>query len=368
MFKSARSSLVFAVAAVVVAFFLRSLANDGRKLQLSLSCRFVRLFDGLSSIKEHEHRSIDFARFMMRQMHLLSWHTPVVFSADQVILVDPVDNVTVRIYSSNPIEDLQHRAANELQPVIVYFHGGGWTLGDIDSHDGICRRLTHLTGFTVVSVHYRRAPQFKFPTAAEDAYMAVRWVVKNHQSLGIDPFKVVVAGDSAGGNLAAVSAMLARDRQEPSIALQVLIYPVVAGSMVTPSVLEPENQCLLTGDSKNWFWLRYTTSMDDMRSPYAAPLFATTHEKLPSAVVLIATYDVLRDEGIAYVEALQRGGVSTRVLRYDDIHGFFGLDITSYGTQAVQDIAAAIVEHFQDGGPSHAHRAASGAVDGVQAS
>jgi len=224
--------------------------------------------------------------------------------------------VPVRIY----------RPADGELPVVVYFHGGGWVIGDIETHDGHCRELANKLNSVIVAVDYRLAPESRYPAAAEDCYAATKWVSENASSLRVDAARVAVMGDSAGGNLAAVVALMSRDRGGPSIACQVLVYPITDYPLTTSSYEEFANDHLLTKDAMQWFWEQYVPSEADRTERYCSPLRALRGESLadlPPALVLTAECDPLRDEGEDYGRRLTDAGVSCRVIRYDGaIHGF----------------------------------------------
>ncbi|WP_088035022.1 alpha/beta hydrolase [Evansella clarkii] len=209
-------------------------------------------------------------------------------------------------------------------PALVYYHGGGWVIGDLDTVDVPCRLLTNQANCVVVSVDYRMAPEHKFPVPLNDSYAAAKWVVENAASINADKDRVAVGGDSAGGNLAAAVSLMARDRGEFSIAFQMLIYPVTNHSFATPSYLENGEGYFLTKDSMVWFWNHYLKNEEDGKNPYASPLQAEDLSGLPPALVLTAGFDPLRDEGEAYAERLKEAGVEVEVTRYEGmIHGFF---------------------------------------------
>ncbi len=229
----------------------------------------------------------------------------------------PAGDIPVRIYTpavSGPV------------PVLVFYHGGGWVIGNLDSHDGICRQLANAVGCVVVSVDYRLAPEHPFPAAAEDAYAAARWVVAHAASLGGDPARVAVGGDSAGGNLAAVVALMARDRGGPPLVYQLLIYPVVDAPGDRASYRDNAEGYLLTASSMHWFWNHYHAGNVAERHPYACPVRAEDLRGLPPAHVITAEYDPLRDEAEEHAERLRAASVPVTLTRYDGmIHGFFGM-------------------------------------------
>ncbi len=227
-------------------------------------------------------------------------------------------SIPVRIY----------RPGADQSGVILYFHGGGWVFGGLDSHDETCRRLCAGTRQAVVSVDYRLAPETRYPGAAVDCYDATAWVVANGDSIGVDAQRLVVAGDSAGGNLAAVVSQMARDRGGPAIALQLLVYPVADADFDTGSYIANAEGYLLTRRAMQWFWDHYVPQTDRRSEPYASPLRGNL-ANLPPALVQTAEFDPLRDEGEAYAAALQAAGGTAQLTRYDGlIHGYFSMQET----------------------------------------
>ncbi len=213
-------------------------------------------------------------------------------------------------------------------PVVVFFHGGGWVIGSIESHDATCRSLANASGCMILSVEYRLAPEDKFPAAADDAYAAAKWAAEHAAEFGGDSARLAVAGDSAGGNLAAVVALMAKERGGPSLSFQLLIYPVTDFKLDTPSYVENAEGYFLTRDSMHWFWKHYLQSDDDGAHPFASPLRAGDLSGLPPALVMTAEFDPLRDEGEAYAERMRQAGVPVVATRYDGmIHGFFGMSL-----------------------------------------
>lgn len=215
-------------------------------------------------------------------------------------------------------------------PIVVYFHGGGWVLGNLDSHDGICRGLAREAGCVVVAVDYRLAPEHAFPAAPEDCYAATRWAAQHAERLKGDPARLAVAGDSAGGNLAAVVAHMARDRGGPALVAQALIYPITDLRMRTASYDENADAPILTRDDMIWFRKHYIRCLDDALDPLASPALAENLSGLPRALIVTAGYDPLRDEGDLYGERLLAAGVPVTMRRYDDLtHGFLGMGLIS---------------------------------------
>lgn len=230
-------------------------------------------------------------------------------------------------------------------PVAMMFHGGGWVIGDLDTADCQSREVCRGAEVVVVSVDYRLAPEHPFPAAAQDCYSATKWAASHADEYDGDPTRLAVVGDSAGGNLAAVIAQMARDRGGPSIAFQLLVYPVTDGvNFDRASYRDNADGYLLTAESMQWFWNHYAPAPDDRRNPYASPLLASDLSALPAALVMTAEYDPLRDEGEAYGHALAAAGVDAEVIRYDGfIHGFFAHSQTIDAVRgAMSDACAAL--------------------------
>jgi len=233
-------------------------------------------------------------------------------------------------------------------PVFVYYHGGGWVLGDIDTHESLCTAIANAAGCLVVSVDYRLAPEHKFPAAVDDAYAAARWVADNAASFGGDPDRMAVGGDSAGGNLAAVVALMARDRRMFQPVFQVLIYPVTDHNFNTPSYTENAEGYLLSREDMRWFWDHYLAHVEDGDHPYASPLRARDLSRLPPALVITAEYDPLRDEGEAYATRLRHAGVAVTLSRYQGlIHAFIRhTERFDKARAAIREVADALKRAF----------------------
>ena len=225
------------------------------------------------------------------------------------------------------------------KPALVYFHGGGWVTGDIETHDGICRTLANAADCVVASVDYRCAPEHTFPTAAEDAYAALRWVAEHAETVGVDARRLAVCGDSAGGNLAAAVALMTRDRGGPALAFQALVYPVTDCDFDRPSYKDNAEGYNLTSDSMRYYWDQYVPNPADRMHPYVSPIRAASLAGIAPALVITAEYDPLRDEGEAYARALGAAGVPVTLTRYPGmIHAFFRF------TNAVDAARAAVAE------------------------
>ncbi|MDD2861202.1 MAG: alpha/beta hydrolase [Acidiphilium sp.] len=227
---------------------------------------------------------------------------------------------------------------------MVYLHGGGWVIGDLDTHDVVCRQLAQRTGAVIVAVDYRMGPEHKFPAAADDAIDATAFVAANAVGLGIDPNRLAIGGDSAGGNLAAVVAIDARDNHGPVIALQALIYPSIAMSMTSPSQQEFAEGYGLTRETMIYFRNHYLRSQDDTNDWRASPIRAAHHANLPPALIITAGFDPLRDEGEDYARTLIASGVPVTVRRFPgQIHGFITMGrIIPEATSAIDEIADAM--------------------------
>jgi acetyl esterase len=234
-----------------------------------------------------------------------------------ILVPGPAGALPVRLY---------HPAPGQSLPLVVYFHGGGWVIGDLEIVDKPCRALANASHCVVASVNYRLSPETKFPGPIDDCYAATKWLAEHAEAIGANGRFVAVAGDSAGGNLAAAVALMARDRGGPALAYQLLIYPVTAPAQGTQSASYQDNAegYLLTRGSMEWFWQHYLVSPEEGTNPYASPLHASDLSNLPPALVITAEFDPLRDEGLAYARRLQEAGVSVTSSHYEGlIHGFF---------------------------------------------
>ncbi len=266
---------------------------------------------------------------------------PEVARVEDRAIPGPGPDVPVRIYTPDGRGPF---------PVLVWFHGGGWVVGDLDTADGTARRLTAQTGCVVVSVDYRLAPEARFPAAAEDCYAVTQWVATNAAGIDADPGRIAVGGDSSGGNLAAVVSLMARDRGVSPPVFQLLVYPVIARDFDTGSYRQNGEGYGITRDSMKWYWDLYLTEDADASNPYAAPLLANDLSGLPPALVITAEFDPLCDEGEAYAQCLQEAGVAVTYSRYDGmIHGFFGMPaFIDRGRIAVGEASAALKAAFSE--------------------
>ena len=233
---------------------------------------------------------------------------PVAHVEDRTIGVDG-GTITLRVYRPRPDDPAA--------PIVAFFHGGGWVLCDLESHDATARRIANDSGCVVVATDYRRAPEYRCPIAAEDCYAALRWARDNAAAIGGDAARLAVFGDSAGGNLAAVVAQMARDRNGPALRLQILAYPVIDARCDTPSHRTMGQDLNLWSEEVQWCWQQYLPPDDDGSHPYASPIRAVSLAGLPPALVITPEFDPLRDEGEAYAAALHAAGVPVTATRYD---------------------------------------------------
>jgi acetyl esterase len=257
-------------------------------------------------------------------------------SVDNLRIPGPLGEIPLRVY----IPD-----AEAPRPAMVYFHGGGWVVCDLDTHEVVCSAIARRAGAVVIAVDYRLAPEHSFPAAVTDCYAATNWVAENSERLGIDPDRISVGGDSAGGNLGTVVSLKARNAGGPAIASQILVYPVTdLSSFGTGSYEEFADGYHLTRAEMEWFRDYYTPNSEDRKSPLASPLLADDLSGLPPAVIITAECDPLRDEGEAYAQRLRDAGVSVTATRYKGmIHPFFSLSgVIPQGVAAIQQVADAV--------------------------
>lgn len=282
------------------------------------------------------------ARQMTEQLAAFGGEAEPVASVVDRTIPGPAGEIPVRIYTP---------AGAEPFPVLLYFHGGGWVIGSPNTVHATCALLANRAGAVVVSVDYRLAPEHKFPAAAEDCYAATVWAAENARSFGGDPRRIAVAGDSAGGNLAAVVSIMARDKGYPELAYQVLIYPVTDHNFETPSYRENGTDYFLTTTMMQWFWNHYINGDADGSDWRASPVRVADASNLPPAFVITAEYDPLRDEGEAYAQKLAAAGNIVTVKRYlGQIHGFCTLlGAMPAGRQALEEAAAQLRLAFAAG-------------------
>jgi acetyl esterase len=284
--------------------------------------------------------SVEEARQGSTAMAVMQGPPEAVAEAADRTIPGPAGDIPVRIYTpfgSGPF------------PLLMYFHGGGWVVGDIATSDCLCRILTNATGCIVVSVDYRLAPEHPFPAAADDAFTATQWIALHAAEFDGDPARIAVCGDSAGGNLAAVVAQIARDCGAPAIQFQLLIYPVTNANFDTLSYRENADGYFLTKAGMQWFWNHYIPNEADRTNPKASPLRAANLAGLPPALVITAEFDPLRDEGEQYAERMRAAGTPVKLTRYDGmIHGFFTMsNLLDQGKAAIRQSAETLRAAFR---------------------
>lgn len=261
---------------------------------------------------------------------------PDLFDVEDRTIPGPDQNqIPVRIYRPSKKKDL---------PILVYFHGGGWVIGDLDTHDQVCRMLSDGAQTIVVAVDYRLAPEHTFPAAVRDAYTALEWVERHAQELGGDALRLAVGGDSAGGNLAAVVSQLSKERGGPEIVFQLLVYPAVDMTQSHPSVEENGEGYVLTKDHMTWFRGHYLPDSLEWTNPQASPLHFEDLRGLPPALIITAEFDPLRDEGEEYARRLKAAGVAVQIERFEgQVHIFYQLaPIVDAARRAIEKSVAAL--------------------------
>src|SRR3954471_1648477 len=280
--------------------------------------------------------SVEETRTMMDQFSTMGGPGPDVASVENRTIPGAKGDIPVRIY--RPTAD------SAAQPVLVWIHGGGFVIGSLDGSDVTCRELATKAGVVVISVDYGLAPESPFPGPVDDCFAATAWISEHAAELGVDPARLAVGGDSAGGNLSAVVSLLAAQRGGPAIAFQLLVYPAVDLLMTYPSIRENGEGYLLTREAMEWFMGHYLGGNDtDAKSIMASPIYADDADlgKVAPALVITAEYDPLRDEGEAYGKRLEQAGVPVTVTRYEgQIHGFFSMTAMLDGAKKAVDQAA----------------------------
>jgi acetyl esterase len=260
---------------------------------------------------------------------------------DVAIVGSKGNDIVMRVYRPD---------GDGIKPVLVFFHGGCWVFCDLDTHDNLCRYLCHHADCVVVSVDYRLAPEHKFPAGVEDAYDVLKWLQRHAGEIGGDAARIAVGGDSAGGNIAAVVTMMARDRQDPAPVLQLLIYPITnIATMQTPSHEMYQSGYFLSREMMEWSADLYVTSATDRMHPYVSPLLATDLSSLAPAFVITAEMDILRDEGEAYAQRLAEAGNAVRAVRYEGmVHAFVAMaEYVDCGREALEECALMLREAFR---------------------
>ena len=301
---------------------------------MSVDPQIQRLLDARAKLPAIDSLAIAAARTLMAARDIPGMRKPAVAAVVERVIAGPGGDLCLRIYTPPGVGPF---------PLLTFFHGGGFVLCSLDSHDGLCRNLCVGAGCVVVSVDYRLAPEHKFPAGIDDCLAATRWTAAHAHSLNGDATRLMVASDSAGGNFAAVTALRLRDEGGPPLCGQMLIYPVTAHySADTLSMRENAEGYGLTRAAMGYYWDHYLNNADEASHPHAAPLRAASHAGLPPTLLVTAQYDPLRDEGEDYGMALVRAGVKVtmqRCLRVN--HGFFFFPgVVDSATLAVDDACA----------------------------
>jgi acetyl esterase len=289
----------------------------------------------LSSLSPHKARAA--FRAMMERF---AGTPPLVAKSEDRAIPGPAGEIGVRIYTPEGKKPF---------PALMFFHGGGWVLGDLDTHDPLCRALTNEARCITVAVDYRLAPEHKFPAAVEDCYAASQWVARNCVAIGANPARLALSGDSAGGNLAAAVSLMARDRKDLHIGYLLMMYPALDASLQTKSMTDYAEGYLLTRADMVWFWNHYLKEEEDRSNPYACLAAAKDLSGLPPAMIITAEFDPLRDEGEAYAKRLQEAHVRVTCKRYEGMtHGFMSMaSFVDKGREAIEEAAAHLRAGFK---------------------
>jgi acetyl esterase len=298
------------------------------------------LLDQMAGLPRLEELSVADARKQVERRIAVNLPTLPIAAVLNRTIPGPGGDLPVRIYTPD---------GNGLFPLIVFFHGSGFVLCNLDTHDGVCRNLCAAAGCVMVSVDYRLAPEHKFPAGPEDCYAATKWAAEHARELNADPGRIVIAGDSAGGNMVAVTALMVRDKVVPVLRGQLMIYPVTDYfNSGHPSYAENAEGYGLTAAGMRWFWAHYLNSESEADNPYVSPLRARDLSGLPPALIITAEYDVLRDEGERYGKRLAEAGVHTKIVRYDGMnHGFFNMyGIVDKARSALEESATWLKERL----------------------
>lgn len=306
-------------------------------MPLDPDCIRVHQLYALAKRPPLEQLSPDEARDASRRGRaVLSPDPPEVGAIETASVPGPAGDIAVRIY--------RPKGVSGTTGALIYYHGGGWVIGDLDSHDVLCREICNGSGHTVMSVDYRLAPEHAFPAAIDDAIAAAKHIAANAASFKVDPTRLAVGGDSAGGNLAAAASIALRGKLAHPLKFQLLIYPAVDTRMAYDSVKRHADVLPLTASAMNWFWDHYRAGKDVSRDWRAGPIVAEDHRGLPPAFVQIAEFDVLCDEGIAYATKLMMAGVPVATKFYPGmIHGFITMGkVVKTANVASADAAAAL--------------------------
>ncbi|MCP4753606.1 MAG: alpha/beta hydrolase [Proteobacteria bacterium] len=328
---------ILVVLCLIVVLLVNSWADTGHgKLNYKIAIIFKlgELTGSESEVKADRPPIAEIRKEMVKAMKGVSGEPTQLPKIINRTFPGPTKDIPIRIYI--PIE-------NKVLPIVLFFHGGGWIKGDLDTCDNLVRYLAFSSGNIVVSVDYRLAPENPFPAGLEDSYSALEWVAANAGTFNGDPTKIAVAGDSAGGNLSAVLTLLARDRNGPKISRQILLYPSTnLSNLDTESYRHFGKGFNLDKTEIEWLIGQYLTDEKDIINPLASPLLAANHGNLPPATIITAQMDPLRDEGKQYAEKLKKAGVEVQYRCYDGmIHAFVSADgILSQAFEALDEVGA----------------------------
>lgn len=320
---------------LILLLLMLLLANSWRQTTQGRLALWPAILLRLSPKTNRQNWSVEEQRAWMRRM------TRMV--GGRRVAIPEVRNLSLELEGRRIDARLYRPKTEGTLPLVIYYHGGGFRVGDLDSHDNICRRLAKASSMAILAIDYRRTPEHRFPAAAEDAYGALVWASKHAASLGIDPSRMAVAGDSAGGNLAAAVCLRARNEKGTALRCQILIYPLIDfHNLRRPSHLKFAEGFLLTLAAIQSYTDDYLPDPEKRKLPLASPFHADSHANLPPAFILTAAFDPLLDEGKAYAEKLEKAGVNVRYHCFEGmIHGFFGLPLFGpQGKKAVQEVAA----------------------------
>ena len=301
---------------------------------MSLDPRIQSMFEAMAGVAIPPMESLDAAAMRAAfNTPMPSPHQEAVAGIENITIPVPGAQLAARVY----------RPQAAARAVMAYYHGGGWVIGTLDTHDQTCRLLCNALQAVVVSIDYRLAPEFPFPTPQDDCFNATQWIAQNRSQLGVAALPLLVGGDSAGGNLAAAVALRARD-SGLTLAGQLLVYPVTNFDFTTESYRNGDNTPMLTTGAMRHFWGMYLKDEADGANPLASPLRAPSLAGLAPAYVVTAEYDPLRDEGIAYAKALEAAGVKTRLRNCAGmIHGFMGIPVVE---DTVRELNAEAAKFF----------------------
>lgn len=290
---------------------------------------FSTMFASISHLSIPEQRATINETFHIREENL-----EPISSVDNVVVTGKNGPINLRLFTPKNDGPL---------PIIIYFHRGGWVYGSLEESEGICRRLSNETGSIVAAVDYRLSPEHKFPVPLEDCYDATKWIVENATFFKVsgDPKKVIISGESAGGNLAAAVSLMARDKNEFSVTAQLLIYPILKSDLEITHYDASPDKSLLSYENMEFFLSAYLASDADGENPYVSPLKSDDFSKLPPCFIITAENDALKHEGADYADKLKRAGISVLLKCYPEvIHGFLDLPLSeSTKKKAIGDIA-----------------------------